>query len=81
MGAAIATLLSEVVLAIYGLGLMVYMGDKVGRTLCLIATISLLLAEIPSLIMYVLNPGIGMGIMSINIVYIRPLEKINLLFI
>ncbi len=57
------------------------MGYKVGITLCFIATISLLLAGIPSLIMYVLNPGIGMGIMSINIVYIRPLQKINLLFI
>ncbi len=67
VGAAIATLLSEIVLAISGLGLMVYMGYKVGITLCLIAIISLLLAGIPSLIMYGLNPGIAIGMMTISI--------------
>ncbi|NES78363.1 MULTISPECIES: flippase [unclassified Okeania] len=70
VGAAIATLLSEVVLAISGLGLMAYMGYKIGRYLCLIATISLLLAGVPSLILYGLNPGIAIGIMTISIVAI-----------
>lgn len=67
MGAAIATLLSEVVLAISGLGLMIYTGYKVGRYLCLIAIISLLLAGIPSLIMYGLNLGLAIGIMTASI--------------
>ncbi|NET29230.1 flippase [Okeania sp. SIO1I7] len=70
VGAAIATLLSEVILAISGLGLMAYMGYKIGRYLCLIATISLLLAGMPCLILYGLNPGIAIGIMTISIVAI-----------
>lgn len=63
VGAAVATLLSEIVLAIAGLSLMTRMGYKrVGQNLILISFISLLVAAIPSLMLNGLNPAIAINL-------------------
>ena len=67
VGAAIATLLSEVILAFFGLGIMVYLGYKFAQSLCVIAMLCLLLAVIPSLIMYGLNLLLALGIMIASV--------------
>ncbi|MDJ0795277.1 MAG: flippase [Calothrix sp. MO_167.B12] len=64
VGAAVATLISEIILAIFGLNLMIRIGYKqVGKRTRLIAIISLLLAATPSLIINGLNPILGMVFM------------------
>ncbi len=64
VGAAVATLISEIVLAIFGLSFMIRIGYKqVGQRTRLIAIISLLLAATPSLIINGFNPIFGMVFM------------------
>lgn len=60
VGAAIATLLSEVILATVGLNLIGRTGYKrIGENLQKIALLSLLAASVPSLIRIGLHPGLG----------------------
>lgn len=60
VGAAIATLLSEIVLATVGLGLMIWIGYKqVGLRLMLATVISLGITSIPYQILHGLNVGVG----------------------
>lgn len=63
-GAAAATLISEVMLAIAGLRLMSAMHYKrLGQRLSQVAALSLLTVAMPSLILNGLNPAVGIGIM------------------
>ena len=78
VGAAVATLLSEIILAIFGLSLMIRIGYKqVGQRTRLIAIISLLIAATPSLIINGLSPVLGIVIMVICVATIIYLIKYN----
>ena len=64
VGAALATLLSEIIFAIAGLGVMIRMGYKrVGQILRLIAVLSLLAASTPALIAHGLSLPIGVSLL------------------
>ena len=64
VGAALATLLSEVVLCVVGLSLMNRMGyERAGQRIGIIAAISLLTTIIPSLMLNGLTPIVGIGLM------------------
>ena len=64
IGAAIATLLSEVVLCAVGLSLMMQMGyGQIGKRMGFIVALSLLVTTIPSLILYGLTTLVGLGVM------------------
>ncbi len=77
-GAAIATLLSEVVLAIGGLCLMMYMGyRRIGQCLIVIALISLLIAGIPSLILQGLTPALAIWLILLGLATIIALMHPN----
>ena len=78
MGAAIATLLSEIVLAIAGLILMTRIGYKrVARNLILISLISLLVAAIPSLMLNGLNSAVAIGLIIPSLLAIFFLMRPN----
>ncbi|MGF1480873.1 MAG: oligosaccharide flippase family protein [Cyanophyceae cyanobacterium] len=75
-GAALATLLSEVVLAVAGLSLMSNIQyQRLGQRLRQVAAISLITVAMPSLILNGLNPAIGMGIMLAGIAMIVALVR------
>ena len=68
VGAAIATLFSEFVLVLIDLTVIIRIGYKrIGRTICFIAVISLLATAIPSLMLYGLEPAIGICLMIASI--------------
>ncbi|ASC73188.1 flippase [Halomicronema hongdechloris C2206] len=68
VGAALATLSSEIVLAIFGLWIMARVGfAQVGRTLQIISLFSLLAAATPSFLLNGLNPLICLGILLMSI--------------
>ncbi|NEO98900.1 MAG: flippase [Symploca sp. SIO2E9] len=78
VGAALATLLSEIVLATFGLSLMIRIGYKrVGQRLLLIAVISLLVAAIPSLMLNGLNLIVAIGLMVLSLAIIIFLMRHN----
>ncbi|NEQ76178.1 MAG: flippase [Okeania sp. SIO2C9] len=77
VGAALCTLFSSGVLCVIGLGIMSRLGyKKVGHKLQLIATMSLLLTTVPSLIMNGLQPQIGIALMigsiTVLVMLMRP---------
>jgi len=64
VGAAIATLLSELMLCFIGLYLMNRLEyNHISQRLSIIAVMSLLVTAIPSLILYGLTPIVGLGLM------------------
>ncbi|MEL6814604.1 MAG: flippase [Cyanobacteria bacterium J06598_3] len=66
VGAALATLLSEVTFATVGLIIVVRVGyTQVGITLLLTAVIGLVVASIPSMLLYGLNPVAAIGLMAV----------------
>ncbi len=65
IGAALSTLLSEIILALVGFGILIHLGYRdIGQRACLLAFLSLLMASIPSLMLYNLQPIIGIGILA-----------------
>ncbi len=78
VGAAMATLLSEIVLATVGLSLMARLGYKrFGQRLILISLISLVVAAIPSLMLNGLNPAMAIGLMVPSLTTIIVLMRPN----
>ena len=76
VGAALATLLSEVVLCVVGLSLMNRMGyERAGQRIGIIAAISLLATIIPSLMLNGLTPIVGIGLMIPSIAAIIVLMR------
>jgi len=76
VGAAIATLLSELMLCFIGLYLMNRMEYKhISQRLGIIAAMSLLMTTIPSLILYGLTPIVGLGLMVASIAVIVVLMR------
>ncbi|MGB7439932.1 MAG: flippase [Coleofasciculaceae cyanobacterium] len=76
VGAAAATLLSEIVLAVAGLTLMMRLGYyQVGGSILLISINSLLVASIPSLMLNGLNPFVGIGLLVSSIAMIVALMR------
>ncbi|MEQ9233012.1 flippase [Coleofasciculus sp. E2-BRE-01] len=76
VGAAIATLLSELMLCFIGLYLMNRMEyQHISKCLGIIAVISWLITAIPSLILYGLTPIVGLGLMVPSIVAIVVLMR------
>ncbi|EKV03208.1 membrane protein involved in the export of O-antigen and teichoic acid [Leptolyngbya sp. PCC 7375] len=78
VGAAIATLLSEVVLAIAGLTLLIRLGYKtIGQQLQKVALLSLLAVSVPSFIRIGLNPwlGITLTLVSLSIIAVLMRKK------
>ena len=76
VGAAIATLLSEIIFAISGLILMSRIGYKtISKKLLIVSSMSLLIAVIPSLILNGLDVVIAMGLLIINVVIISMLMR------
>ena len=68
LGAAIATLLSEVILAVVGLIIIARLGyQRIGRQLQKISLLSLLAASVPSLIRIGLNPVWGITLMLVSL--------------
>ncbi len=69
VGAAIATLISEVILAMVGLHLVIRLGYKnIGKQLQRLALVSLFAASIPSLIKIGVNPFLGMVLILVSII-------------
>ncbi|NRB09655.1 MAG: flippase [Richelia sp.] len=68
IGAALATLISEFILALSGLFLMIYMGYKVASHLCIVAIFSLVISAVPSLFLYGLNYALTIVIMGASLV-------------
>lgn len=67
LGAAIATLLSEIMLVITGSILVIRMNyQPLGQRICQLAIASLLIEIIPSLMLINLNPVIGIGLIVIS---------------
>jgi O-antigen/teichoic acid export membrane protein len=67
VGAAIATLLSEIMLVITGSILVIRMNyQPLGQRICQLAIASLLIEIIPSLMLINLNPFIGIGLIVIS---------------
>ncbi|MBE9126144.1 MULTISPECIES: flippase [unclassified Coleofasciculus] len=76
VGAAVATLLSELVLCLVGLSLMKRMQYKgMSKRLGMITAISLLVTAIPSLMLYGLTPIMGIGLMVPSIATMMVLMK------
>lgn len=76
VGAAFATLFSEVVLCTIGLSLMIRMGyEQVGQRIGVIAAISLLATSLPSLIMNGLTPIVAIALMVPSIAAIIVLMR------
>ena len=68
VGAAIATLISEVVLAMVGLSLMIRMGyPKIGKNLIVLAILSLIVVAIPPLLLNGLQLSLGIIMMTLSI--------------
>lgn len=76
VGAALATLLSEIIFATIGLGLVIRVGYRqVGSILFAVAVISLIVASIPSLMLYGLNLVVAAGLMAASLVAIALLVR------
>ena len=76
VGAAIATLLSELIFSVTGLLLMVRIGyQKVGQTLLSAALLSLLVASIPSFLLAGLSPVIAVVLMISGLTAITALMR------
>lgn len=76
IGAAVATLLSEIVLAVAGLILMIRLGYyQIGGSILLISINSLLAASVPSLILKGLNIFVGIGLIISSILVIAALMR------
>ncbi|MGC1308909.1 MAG: flippase [Phormidesmis sp.] len=68
VGAALATLLSEIIFSIVGLVLVIRIGyGQIGKTLLAVAIISLLVASIPSFMLYGLNAIVAIGMMAFGL--------------
>ena len=68
IGAALATLLSEVALTLLGLALLIRIGYRqIGILLLLISTAGLAVAATPSMILYGLNPALALSIMAVSL--------------
>lgn len=76
VGAAIATLLSEIMLCILGLRLMSRAGyGRMSQRIGIVAAISLLIAAIPTLTLNGLSPIIGIGLIIPSIAAIIALMR------
>lgn len=68
VGAALATLLSEVIFAVVGLVMVIRVGYRqIGFLLLIVATLNLTVASIPTLMFYGLNPAVAVGLMAVSL--------------